>query len=380
MAHRKEGSPTRKLSLIALLCAVVLAASGCAVTGEVENQAYALVMGVDTDPGGGIALTIRIPRIGQGGGDGDTGSSDEAYLMLSAAGHDYAQALENLQWTAARELNLSHLALLIVSDALASETRFPGLIREIAETRHLYTTAAFIVCEGRADDFIEGQETLLGSHLSSDIDAMFEHYAAHGFIPRTTVADLYYASNAPYSDPTGIRAFPDAWEKPAAALIESDENALNAATRTASSRQYLGAALFRDGRRVGWLDGGETLCLCLLTGRVTSFAFEADGTAWALSSTRSPRTRAALDGGRAVIHVDIFLSCANEADPAPLKAALEHAIVAVVKKCQSLGTEPFGFAEKLATKFSTLGDWRAFDWHARFSEADISIDVHVSTP
>lgn len=371
----------RKLRLILLLCLICPLLQGCAVSGEVENQAYALVMGVDAARDGGIELTIRIPRIGQGGaGDAESGGKDAPYLVLAAAGADYAQALENLQWAAARELNLSHLNLLVASEALASEARFPALIRQIAETRHLYATAGLIVCEGRARDFIEGQETLLGSHLSSDIDAMFRHYAAHGYIPSATLADLYYATLSCYSDPVGIRGFPDSGEKPATAILEGDEERLNTETLTASSRQYLGAALFREGQLVGRLDAGETLGLNLLTRRVDSFSFQSGGRAWTLSCARPPKVRVKLDGERPVISVDIRLSCAEPGDTSTLEADIAQALEAVMAKCQSLYVEPFGFAAKTAARFPTLKAWLAYDWRARFPEATCAAEVHISGP
>lgn len=365
-----------------MLCLICVLLTGCAVTGEVENQAYALVLGVDEAPNGGIALTIRIPRIGQSGsGDGqEAGGKGEPYLVLSASGGDYAQALENLQWAVARELNLSHLKLLIVSEALASDQRFPELIARIAETRHLYTTAGFIVCAGRAVDFIEGQETLLGSHLASDIDAMFRHYFAHGYIPNATFADLYYATRSCYFDPVGIWGFPDAGEQPAAAVLESDEDRLNAETKTASSRQYLGTALFRKGVLAGRLDAEETLCLNLVAGRVDAFSFEAGGRAWALSSALPTRIRVRTDADRLQIHVEIALTSADPGDPGELERALAQSVRDAIGACQRLRIDPFGFAERAAGHFPTLSDWLAYGWGDRFSQAEIDVEVHVSGP
>ena len=89
---------------------------------------------------------------------------------------------------------MSQLKLPIVSEELAASEGFHDLARTIALTRHLYTTAAFAVCEGSAGAFVESLETILGTRLSSEIAALFRHYAAHGFIPLGTFADMVYAS------------------------------------------------------------------------------------------------------------------------------------------------------------------------------------------
>ena len=367
----------RSVCVMLLLC---LALTGCGVTGEVENQAYALVMGVDRTEAG-IGLTIRIPRIGQGGqGDDKSGGKGEPYLVLSAEGSDYVQAMENLQWAAARELNLSHLKLLVVSETLASEEGFPTLLRRLAETRHLYTTAGFIVCEGKARDFIEGQETLLGSHLSGDIEATFRHYAAHGFIPKATFADLYFGTLSRYSDPVGIWGFPDPGEKPAAAVIETDESRLNEQTRTASSRQYLGTAVFREGRLAMKLNAAETLGLNLLTGRVNSFTYKANGRAWDLSTLRRPRVKVDTKGDKPVVRVDVYLTSAQQEGLNVLEGAVSQDLMVLIGRCQAMGVEPFGFAEKAAKHFITIIDWLEYDWHTRFQQAEIEVVTHISGP
>ena len=371
----------RGLALLMLLPVALLLAGCGATTGEVENQAYALVLGIDRKETGDIELTIRIPRIGHdGGGESEGGNSGSPYLVLAAAGEDYPQALEHLQWTAARELNLSHVKLIVASEALASGEAFPALISQVAETRHLFTTAGFVVCEGRARTFIEGQEIILGSHLSGELSAMFRHYAAHGYIPRATFAGLYYATRSCYSDPTGIWGFMDAGEQPAAATITDDGDRLNRGTLTASARQYLGTALFREGRMVGRLTAGETLLLDLLTGRVDTFSYDVDGATCMLSTLTGPRRRVKLDGDALTLEADIFLTSEDSSDPALLDragAALSRETEALIRHCQSLGAEPFGFAAPAAARFPTYQRWIDWNWRAHFARAAVNIRVNI---
>ena len=369
-----------------LLLAAVLFLNGCGTTGEVENQAYALVLGIDRTDAGGIGLTMRIPRIGHSGNPGADNTSEEPYLIISAEGQDYPQALERLQWAAARELNLSHIKLIVVSEALAGDPSFPGLISRVAETRHLYTTAGFIVCEGRAGDFIEGQETILGTRLSSEIVAMFRHYADHGYIPRATFADLYYATRSWYSDPTAIWGFMDTGEahrdsETATAIVGGNEGRLNAETTTASTRQYLGTALFRDGVLVGQLDAGETLCLNLMTGRVSSFTFAASGKTCILSTLAGPRRRVMIEGDQVTVEAQIRLVAEDSTDRATLdrfEAAIAEAAVKLIRRCQALGVEPFRFAEHAAAHFPTYDRWRSFGWRKHFAQAKVRVAVEIA--
>ena len=56
----------------------------------------------------------------------------------------------------------------------------------------------------------------------------------------------------------------------------------------------------------------------------------------------------------------------------------EADIAALVRRCQQLRIEPFGFAERVATRFLTVDDWLAWNWRERFSSADV--DVCVTLP
>ena len=373
----------RRLTLLLMLLAAA-ALTGCSSVSEVENQAYALVMGIEATPADGIALTIRIPRIGQKSSSGGE-NSDEPYLVLSAEGDHFAQALEHLQWAAAREVNLSHIKLIIASESLAESERFPALIREVAEVRHLYTTAGFVVCQGSARAFIEGQETILGTRLSSEINAMFWHYASHGSIPRATFADLYYDTLSGAADPVGIMGYLDEEEVSqdveAGAVVENGFDRLRQKTRTASARQYLGTALFHEGRMVGKLDAKNTLYLNLLTCRLDSFTYTFNGLDHMLSSVRRPACRVHIDGNAVTLTAKVWLTgedTLSEAAASALERDIAAALEAMIRRCQVDGLDPFGFGERAATHFLTYEELKRFNWPERYAAAQVFVEVHIT--
>lgn len=375
----------KTVRLVALLLCIVLACAGCN-SGEVENQAYALVMGVDYD-GTDIKLTIRIPKIGKPEQASEsTGSGGSNYLVLSASAQDYPSALERLQWTVARELNLSQLKLIVVSEGLASSPAFSDLIAEIAETRHLYTTAAFIVCDGMAHDFVDGMETILGIRLSSEITAMFRHYARHGYIPMSTFADLYYGTRSCYSDPTGILGFyaskdsTSQKESSAVSLVTPDRGSAQDSAQTDDARRYLGAGIFRDGVLVCRLDAKETLLMNLASEKVEDLSYSTSDGAFGLSCSGKPRLRVSIQNGRTDISLIVCLTSETYLSPdvkEQLRASVEGEMTDFIRKCQRLRVEPFGFAARAARAFTTIEAWRRFNWRERFSEAEVRVEVRI---
>lgn len=366
---------------VMLLLAAALLLSGCRVSGEVENQAYVLVLGADRLADGRLELTARVPQIGKQAGGGEESGSGGGYLTFSGSGADYPQALEALEQATPRQMNLSHIELLVASEALAQETDFGTLVARIAETPHLYTTARFVVCEGSARDFIEAQEIVIGTRLSAEIEAMLGHYAERGFIPQSSFADAHYLSGSIYSDPVAVRGFtgPAEEAEPAAALIDPPEPT-GASVAYPMKQRYSGAALFRGGSLAGFLDAGQTRLLNLIRGSRTSFPFECDGRSYTLTPEGSAARGVELDGDRAALSVKLCFNTLDDVcdeDLQRLEETLREALVEVVHTCQRLQTDPFGFAEQAARHFSTIQEWMAFGWRERYVDATVSVDVGI---
>ena len=371
----------RVRSVIWLLAAAALMLCGCRVSGEVENMAYVLILGVDRAPEGGLELTARVPRVGKAGQDDGSGGD---YLLFSGVGTTWPQALDALEQATPRQMNLSHIGMIVVSEALAREADFGELASRIAETPHLYTTARFVVCEGRASDFVSAQQTVIGTRLSSDINAMLDHYARQGFIPQCCFADAWYLGDSIYGDGTAILAGLDAesGDAPAAALIDPG-GMEGGSTQSPMRQRFSGAALFSRGRMVGTLDAGQTRLLNLIRGSAEAFPFECDGRACTLTPAGRTRLGVELREERSVLTLDLELSTLDDAcarDAAGLESELASALTGVIAHCQSLGSEPFGFSEIAASRFATVQEWMNFGWRERYVRAEIVANVRIRCP
>ncbi len=365
--------------VIALLAVAALCLTGCNSSGELEKQAYVLVLGADRRADGSLELTARVPRIGgKGASDKQEDQAGGAYLLFSGRGKSYAEALEVLQWATPRQMNLSHIEMLIVSEALAREADFGALASAIAETPNLYTTARFVVCEGTARDFVGAQKPVIGARLSEDVEVMLDHYADQGFIPRGSFADACFAFNSIYGDPTAILARLDApsGDAPAASIVgpASESGA------SPMGQRFAGAALFREGRMVGVLDMAQTALLNLLSGATRAIAFDCDGRRYALTVAGRPVRRAGIGANGPQLSLTIGFTTLDGVcgeDIRSLEAQLTFALSELVAHCQTLGCDPFGFAESAAGAFATVPEWLGYGWRERYVHAPVEVRVSV---
>lgn len=357
----------------ALLLALGLLLCGCQDTGEVENQAYVLVLALDRTDEGGLALTARVPKIGKSGAKDEKGGGDSPYLSFSVTGASWSRALDALQWATPRRINLSHIEMIVASEALASQPSFPELMNAVADTPHLYTNARFVVCQGSAKAFLEAGDTVIGTRLSSEIHAMLSQYARQGFIPDACLADACCCTNGIYGDAIAV------W----ACLDESSTGQGGAAVADSPMRQrFDGTALFREGRFVMGLSAARTRLFNLIRGHGDAFGYAWRDDMIELVPEAAADRRVGWNGDAVSLALSVRLRAPDgfdEADTEALEAALRADMIDLIQACQRLGCEPFGFSEAAAAHFATVPQWIAFDWRAHYRRAPVDVDIKLTS-
>ena len=380
----------RKLCILPLLAALLLL-SGCSHHAQVENQAFLLVMGLDRTEDGQIEMCAQIPRIAGNSqsAEGDQGSNGSSnYAMMSVTGASYEEALERLDWISPRDLNPAQLKLVVISRDLAESDVCPNLINHISQTERLFTATRVVVCEGSAKDFVSSIQPTVGTRLSTDISAMFEHYIGRGFIPRSRLADLYYLMNSVYSDPMTSYALlepsaksDDSEAQPASALSGSPAS-LSQQFDSDIPTRYLGAAVFSGGKMRGVLDGEQTICANLLLNELNSFYYNVDEASVELIPEGAMKLSVDVSGEQARLIVKGKFSLSAEELPLDQAALVQHLradIEQTILAAQRMGVDPFGFAEAAAKHFSTIEDWVNYNWKLHYPYAQVEVDISLTT-
>ena len=357
-----------------LLLILPILLAGCSVAGQVEGQAFAVALGIDRGPDGGIMLSARYPSYGANGKD-----EKSDYLLTAAAGPDFADALFALNAAVPRALNLTQVKSLIISEEIAASEDFYDLLLDLKLSR-LDGEACLMVCRGEARALMEAQRPLIGLRLSDTMVTEIERYRRLGTIPESTLRQVFYDAASVYSDPVAI----------CAAVTPEDRPLDGASTRRAGAGeliyegenrdQYFGAALFRGGSMVSALGGGETQLLQLVRGGAAQMPMTMGGK-WLTAGRRgAARVRIDLDAGR----VDVSLTVGvedlyGEADEEEIAREVSERLDELTRACQALAVEPFGYARAAAAQFPTLQEWTAFDWRTWFSGAEVVYHIRVET-
>ena len=377
----------RRLKILLLLCFLLILLSGCSQASQAEDQAYVLVMGLDQTAEGQMQMSVLVPRISGKHDESNSGGGSENYMHMSVKADDFEGALEKLDWASPRNVNLAQMKLIVISKELADSNECLKLIENIAQTERLFTATKVAVCQGDAKEFVKAIRPNIGTRISTDIESMFSHYNDHGYLPESSLAELYYQTASVYSDPMVAYAIleDEAVKKEdavrQASAFSQNLQKLSASYDSEIPTRYLGAAVFSNGRMQCLLNGGQTVFTNLLRNELDSFRYECDGQNLEFVPTRPVYIHVDTRSTPVLININMALSfAAQEKIPSKerLKTKLTDDLLSVLQYTQEMNVEPFGLAERAARCFMTISEWVDFDWKKHYREAEFEIELQLA--
>ena len=360
----------------AILALMTLFLSGCASV-QLDEQIFAVSLSVDRLPNGNIRVAVQMPMAGASSQSEKSGGQDGGgYTMASADAEGFTEAVELMQASMQRSLNLSQLKSVAVSQALAEEPGFKKLVREMILTYQMLNTAQMVVTTGSAMELIKEQKPVVGVRLSEAILATLHHHQSLGYIPISSLADVFYSMESIYGSGRAILA--------ATADGQKEENARmlpGSLPRTGDNKnEYVGAVLFDSDHMVGVLDGEQNRLLMLLEGEIKEMGCVFEGAPVQLRLRGAPSVAIDLSGDAPEISVGLILSMIapdKVPDANRLARDIERRFDEITAYCQERQVEPFHYARRAAAQFLRVEDWVRYDWKSRFAKAQVRYEVRV---
>ena len=374
----------KRLILIVML--LMILTTGCAYSMQPEHQAYAISLSVDRHENGQLTLGIQVPRIGGSPAvdeESPTGTPASSYAVFSATTPSFTECLDLLRATVPYSVRLSQLRSIVFGESLAREASFAQLVKEIAMTNYLNTSAIAIVCRANALNFLNEQHPAIGVRLSSSVVAELEHYHKNGYVPYTRLFDLFSSNNSIYSDSVLTLAATENPAKTTPLPAKSMGEALpGALPRTGDNKnQYMGCAMMRNGQMVGELDGKLTQYLEILLHETGGLSYVSGGRGLSLSVKGRPHFSLNLRPDA----IDITLTLDMTATPLTdlpdltiLQRQIEEDLRTLITICQAHGVEPFKLSEYAAKHFLTVPEFIAYDFRDKFLHADVKINLTLT--
>ncbi|HHV64116.1 MAG TPA: Ger(x)C family spore germination protein [Peptococcaceae bacterium] len=407
------------LAYVLLLVFLALFLAGCYDAKEIDQEVYALVIGVDKGVNNAIRITFQVPTykdggqggMGGGGGDGDNGTETgelDGTVVATVEAPSLIEAINILNATSNRMISLSHAKMLVFSEEYAREG-VGRYIEPLARFREVRELMRVVVCRGKAEDFIKENKPVISQNIAKDIELSYLQSQNTGYFRDVFFTEFYIDLLSPYGQPTAIYAGVNEFDQ----MLDS-EPGLSAPPKTyldikpgliprkgGNKKDLFGTAVFDGDRMVGSLNPEETRFFLMSIGEFERSYFTLEdqnkpGYIYVLEVTAvsKPRIKARIADGVPVIDLSLELdadlasiqsrinyekSDLIEGFEAYLESYFQKGIKNTIEKTQKeFGTDIFQFGKKIAGNFRTIQEFEEYNWLKHYPEAEINVNVKVN--
>ena len=388
--------------------------TGCYDSIEIDDEVYAIAVGVDKGTGQNLKVTLQYP-IYKGGGKGGGGGGSEgkengqvdSTIVSTIEAPSILEAINMLNTSLGRRVSLMHSKMLVLSEEIAKigVGRYIAPFTRFRETRR---TMRVVVSKSNAEELLMDMKSLIGESSPKSIELLFEQYKTNGFFPNTSLQEFYKDMTTTYEQPFAISA--NLNELTGKGQFSQSENsgtkdspdlsAGSLARKGGSKVELIGTDLFKGDKMTGSLDGYETRFFMMVQGEfkrgnLTLNDINSPGNilVFDVRQGRSPKLSVDFSGNKPVLGVELNI----EADivsiqsrinyerstllgglEVQLKTYLTNGITQMIKKTQQIESDAIGFGRKAAHHFATIKEWEDYRWLSRYKDADVNVNVKVN--
>jgi len=239
------------------ICSLSLMLVGCEDMMEIEKQAYVIAVGVDqTDQEGKYQFTFQISNPDVGAGSEGT-NRKLVHETISIPSSDLITAVDIANDFVTKKINLDHTRVLLISEELAKTGDFIRIVQPSSRTTQMRRSIQLIVTKEKAETFLRNASPKLEQKPHKYFQYMITRANETGVIPDADFhrffqiteggKDLFLAIYATTIQEEENLNKPSI-EKIAGELIQSGGN----------PAQFMGAAVFKNGKMIDILNGQET--------------------------------------------------------------------------------------------------------------------------
>lgn len=405
----------RQHKLVIVMILICLVLPGCYDATEVDEEVYALAIGVDKGVSNAIRITFQYATYqdsggGMNGGGGGGSESEESgevtgTIVSTVEAASLLEGINLMNAAVNRQISLMHVKMLVFSEEYAREG-VAKYVEPLARFRELREFMRVVVCKGQASDFIKENKTFIGSNPSKAMELMFEQSKNSGYYPDTMFNDFYIAMVTPYGQATAIyagvndfNAIDSSNEDDAPVVTPQDIEPGLIPRKGGTKKEFFGTALFNGDSMVGSLSQNETRYFLMAIGEFRRGFFTFDDPnepgyicVLDLQPARPPKVRAVFADGVPVINLRLMI----DADVLSIQSRkhyeklenieefsntiarqIEENLIKTIKKTQALNTDIFHFGKKVARNFRTIDEMEQYNWLMNYKDARINVEVEL---
>lgn len=383
--------------------------TGCRDASEVDDNVYAVAIGIDKGVNNKIVLTILYPSY-RGAKEGESGENPTRGSNIhSIEAPSILEGIDLLNMAISRRVSFIHAKMFVISEDLAREG-IGDFLSPVAKFRGLRRSLFVIISSGSALEFIKANRvSAIGGSVTKTIELMLEQSKNTGFFPNINFHEFYKNILSPYGEAAAIYAGVNKAKeidinlgKSEAPLVTQKDFKPGELPRVGTGkREFVGTAVFKGDKMVGNFNPYETRYMLMLTnkfnkGFMTLEDEKAPGKAIVLNIRygRPVKIRGRFDDDKPVIDIALNIEAdinsiqsrinyenlkTVEELNKQLKQEIKEGVEKVIEKTKNeYKADVFEFGKKFAGYFPTINEWEEYNWKSKYPDAIVNVEVEVN--
>ncbi len=232
--------------------------AGCYDKMEVEQQSYVIAIGLDkTDKEGNYRITFQAanPEVGSSVTSG--GSQEAPRETVTLEGNDLIAAKDTANSVMTKQIALDHTKVVVVSEELARSGEFLRLIQAATRTTELRRAVQIIVSKENASEFLRNNQPIMETRPHKYYQYMLTRASQTGIIPQAEIHRFFQITEGDADAFLAIYATTVPSEKKDHGN-EDEFLAGQIPLEGGNPTQFMGSAVFKEGKMIDTLTGQET--------------------------------------------------------------------------------------------------------------------------
>ncbi|SEM60625.1 germination protein, Ger(x)C family [Mesobacillus persicus] len=390
--------------LLALPFLIIL--TGCWDQTGLDDQVFVIGIGMDkAEEKGKINITYLIANPEVGSSTQASANNEEAMMTVTIQASDFISMRNNANSVIAREISYDLLRVILVSEELAKEEEFIRYLYTSEKDREIKRNVHLVVTKEKAEEFFKKNSPKFLSRPHKFYENMIGRAIQVGIVPNSELHQFFRITEEDANAFLAIYATSDIEkEKNKYRISENDAVAGNVKIKgETNNSQFLGAAVFLEGKMIGKMTGVENRIVMLLNDTsdvsdiltVVPDPFDEDYQL-TVRITKRQNTEVVMDVNSKPprIHATLPLTIDVLTDPSmsnpvedkekieevkkSFERFLEEKAMKVVTKTQEeFKVEPFGWSLYARKEFKTLREYMDFDWMKTYPDMKIDVDINL---
>lgn len=396
-----------KASLIKLFfpMLIFMLLAGCWDYKEIDRQDYVVALGMDKAENEGIKVTYLITNPEVGSVQMGSSSSEPSTEIISLEMRELVTPESLANAIVAREISFDMIRLIMVSEDLAKDKDFIRWIFNLTKLKDYRRDSYFIVTREETRKFFERNKPKLETRVHKYFENIIHRGNETGLIPFSELHSYLRVTEADADLFLGIYATTE-YDEVVDKELNNEDNIFAGQFKpsgTANETEFLGSAVFKEGRMIGKLTGEETRMSYLLNNIKHANDMLASipdpfnknyNMGLRISQQAKADIQMNLVKGNATIRVTLPLMVDVLSDQSMVNYAkqkdkreelkrqieerLENRLNDFVKRTQEeFRGEPFGWSLTARKQFSTLPEYQKFDWMKSYPNMDAKVTVKI---